>query len=84
MLEATCGAMPKSYNITEIDNRLTLIGMLVDLMVYDLASEKGGTSQADFEECIAEFMLEHYNVEDDMDSIEEMANMLMTVRQEFS
>ena len=58
--------------------------MLVDLMVYDLPNAKGGSTQGNFEECIAEFMLDKYNVEDDMDSIEEMAKILMTIRQEFT
>ena len=58
--------------------------MLVDLMVYDLTNENGGTNHNDFEDCIAEFMLERYNVNDDQFSIEEMAILLMTVRKEFT
>ncbi len=58
--------------------------MLVDLMTYDLPGEKGGSQQNDFEMCIAEFMLDKYNVQDDADSIEEMAKFLMSVRQEFT
>lgn len=64
--------------------RLVLIGMLVDLMTFDLAMEKGGTSKEDFEECIGEFMLQFYNVQDDADSIDDISKILFTVRQEFT
>ena len=46
-----------------------LMGALVDLMVYDLEKEKDGVSMEDFEECIAEFMLNQFSVEDDPENV---------------
>ena len=54
--------------------------MMVDLMIYDLTNQHGGTSQDDFVECIEEFMIEHYNVEDEEDDILEMAKVFMKIR----
>ena len=45
VLKTICGPLTQGLTQTEIDGRLVLIGMLVDLMVFDLTMEKGGTSQ---------------------------------------
>ena len=58
--------------------------MMVDLMIYDLTNQSGGTSQGDFTECIEEFMIEHYNVEDEEDDINEMSKVFMKIREEFT
>ena len=58
--------------------------MFVDLMVYDLSNEKDGVFLSDFEECLAEFMLEHYFVEDDYESIEEISKILIKIRSQFT
>ena len=58
--------------------------MFVDLMVFDLPNEQGGVSQNDFEECLAEFMLEHYFVEDDTESFEEISKILIKIRNQFT
>ena len=83
-LQEVCGTQLRDLSKSEIESRLVLVGMLVDLMVYDLTMEQGGVSQSDFEECIAEFMLNFYNVQDDMDSIEDIAKILLTVRTQLS
>ena len=56
--------------------------MFVDLLVYDLRSLEGGVDEIDFEECLAEFMLDQYNVEGDDEPIEQIARIMMRVRKE--
>ena len=45
--------------------RLKIISMFVDLMVYDLKNEKEGVTNDDFGNCLAEFLVNVYNVEED-------------------
>lgn len=47
ILKSVCGHLTKGLTQKDIDIRLVLVGPLVDLMVYDLTNEKGGTAQQD-------------------------------------
>lgn len=76
--------MLKKLDKQEIARRLKLIGMIVDLMIHDLTNQNGGTSQNDFTDCISEFMVQHYSVEDEEDDIAEMSKVFMKIRQEFT
>ena len=56
--------------------------MFVDLMVYDIQEKKDGVCSNDFENCLQDFLLEQYNVEDEDRSIGEVADIMMKVRRE--
>ena len=54
--------------------------MFTDLMVYDLKGEKDGVTNLDFEDCLSEFLIHNYNIEDDDQSIQEVADIMMKIR----
>lgn len=51
--------------------------MFVDLMVYDLKGEKDGVCEEDFEECLSEFLIHNYNIEDEYQSIKQVAIIMI-------
>jgi len=53
-------------------------------MVYDLPNANGGVDEVDFEECLAEFMLDQFNVEGDDEPIEQIAKIMLRVRKELT
>ena len=52
-------------------------------MVYDLEGQKEGVSANDFDECLEEFMLEHYQTQGDLEDVHQISKMLMQIRKEF-
>jgi hypothetical protein len=42
ILEKCCGSLIKNLSAIEKQKRLLIIGMFVDLMVYDLSNEQDG------------------------------------------
>ena len=56
--------------MNDVQRRLKIISLFVDLMVFDLPNANGGTDQIDFEECLLEFMVDTFSVEGDDESID--------------
>lgn len=84
VLDETCHKYMQNVSPVDRAKRAVLMGALVDLMVYDLAKENEGVSLDDFEQCIMDFMLEHYNLEDDPEGVQVIAANCLTIREEFT
>ena len=81
-MEDSFGHYISNDNVNDTQRRMKIISMFVDLMVYDVKGDHGGSDEIDFEECLAQFMLEEYFVEGDDVSIEQIAKIMMKVRKE--
>lgn len=64
--------------------RVKLMSMLVDLMVFDLQQKEGGVCEDDFEECLEEFMLEHFYMPCELEDLEFVSKKCMKVRKQYS
>ena len=62
--------------------RVQILTMFTDLMVFDLLEDEGGSNEADFEECLDEFLQREYNCEAEEDSIQQIAKNMMKIRRE--
>ena len=69
VLDETCPKYMQNVSPSDRAKRAMLMGALVDLMVFDLSKENEGVSLDDFEQCLMDFMLEHYNLEDDAEGV---------------
>lgn len=79
-LEEMCGHLMRKDNQSDSQKRLEIIKMFVDLMVYDLQGLKDGVSELDFEDCLSEFLTLNYSIEDEYESIHEVAVIMMKIR----